>query len=303
MPKGLPRSLKASNRAKSPSLETVVNSLGSPALGTTTAVMAAFTDDGKYHRFYNAAAIYSSDVAKKVTATAGGTATDIKAIQVTVIGTDSADAPLTEALPAFTVDTAGSVTSVGSFKTITEIRIPAHDGTGATTSVGLSGGAVDAVIPAWTDKGVETRHKTATITNPAVPRNITATAGGTNTDVKAISPIVYGTNRNGESISETLPAFTVDTTGNVTGSKAFATITYFDLPPHDGTGATTAFGTGSKLGLPYKMAYDTLLAAFLGGTREATRPTVAVSATALESNTVSLSSALNASEVVVHLQV
>jgi hypothetical protein len=293
--KGLPRSLRGAQ-----GLEIKSVGLGSPAVGATTAVMAAFTDDAKFHRFYKGT-IWSSDVAKQITATFGGTAADIKAIQVIVIGTDAADAPLTESLPAATVNTAGSVTSVGSFKTITSIEIPPHDGTGATTSVGVSGAGVADVIPAFTDIGVAAVHVTATITNPVVPRNITATAGGTSADVKAIAVIVVGTNRAGAAISETLTAFTVNTTGTVTGNKAFATITYIDVPAHDGTGATTAIGTGAKLGLPYKFLRDPLVNAYLANVREATRPTVAVSATALESNTVTLSTALDGTAVVVDL--
>jgi hypothetical protein len=43
-------------------------------------------------------------------------------------------------------------------------------------------------------------------------------------------------------------------------------------------------------------------AAYLGGVLEGTPPTVATSATALESNTAQLSSALNGSEVVLDFQ-
>jgi hypothetical protein len=296
MGRGLKRSLSGRQGLEIKSL-----ALGSPALGAINAVMAAFTDNASYHRFYNAAAIWSSDVAKQITATFGGVAADIKAIGIVVVGTDGSDAPLTETLPVATVNTAGSVTSVGSFKTITSITIPAHDGTGATTSLGVYGAGASDVIAAWTDVGVQVIHKTATITNPAVPRNITATSAGTAADINDVQAIVYGTNRAGQSISETLPIFTENSGTTVVGDKAFATITYIDLPIHDGTGATTAFGTGAKIGLPYKLSRDTLVNAYLNGVREATRPTVAVSASALESNTVTLSSALAATPVIADL--
>lgn len=299
MSKGLARSLRAANRAASPTPEIISVGLGSPAVGAVNAAMAAFTDTGDYRRFYKATAIWSSDVAKKITATFGGTAADIKAIQVEVVGTDAAGDPLTESLPAATVNTAGTVTSVGSFKTITQITIPVHDGTAATTSLGVENGSTTAVIAAWTDKGVDTVHKTATITNPAVPRNLTATSAGTAGDIKAIQVIVHGTNRAGESISETLPVFTENSGTTVVGSKAFATITYIDIPVHDGTGATTAIGTGAKVGLHHKLTRDTVLNAYLNGVREGTRPTVAVSATALESNTITLSTALDGTAVIV----
>lgn len=293
MAHGLRRSLRK-NGVK----EIKTKSLGSPAVASTTGVMAAFTNDGSYHRFYPGATIWNSGgEAKRITATAGGVAADIKAIAVTVIGTDAADAPLTEALPVFTVNTAGQVTSVGSFKTITEIRIPVHDGTGATVSVGVSGRGDNEVIPAWTDQGVQTIHKTATITQPVVCRAMSATAGGTAGDIKAISVILTGKNRAGAAITETLPAFTVDSAGSVQGSKAFASIDYVDIPTHDGNGATTAIGFNEKLGLPEKLPTNQVLGAYLAGVKEATAPTVTASATALESNTVDLSSTLNGTEV------
>lgn len=269
------------------------------ALGVANGIMAAFTDNGAYHRFYKGTSIWSSDTAKRITATFGGTAADIKAVQVEIVGTDANGDPLTESLPAATVNTPGSVTSVGSFKTITQITIPVHDGTGATTSIGVYGEGAADVLAAWTDQGVDSVFKTATINNPAVPRNITATAGGTSADVKAIQPIIYGTNEDGDAINETLPAFTVNTTGIVNGSKSFKTITHIDLPVHDGTGATTAFGFGAKLGLGHKLARNTVLNAYLAGVKEGTAPTVAVSSTAIESNTFQLNSALDGSEVVV----
>ncbi len=157
-------------------------------------------------------------------------------------------------------------------------------------------GAVAAVHAAVTDNGSD-RTITTSITDPTCARNITATAGGTAADVKAISVIITGTNINNEVITETLPAFTVNTTGTVVGNKAFATVTSIFIPAHDGTAATTSIGTGAKLGLDHKLDLNTVEFAFLGGTKEGTAPTVTVSSTALESNTVSLNSALNGTAV------
>lgn len=152
---------------------------------------------------------------------------------------------------------------------------------------------------AVTDTGAD-QTVTTGITQPSVPRNITATAGGTSGDVKAIQVVITGTNYADEVITETLPAFTVNTTGSVTGSKAFKTVTSILIPAHDGTGATTAIGFGEKLGLPDKLPTNTVLLASLGGTKEGTAPTVTTSTTALESNTVDLNSALNSSEVAIY---
>lgn len=161
-------------------------------------------------------------------------------------------------------------------------------------------GTTTAVHAAVTDTGSQ-QVVTTGITNPDVPRNITATAGGTAGDIKAIQVIVAGTNAEDVAITETLPAFTVDTAGTVTGSKAFKTVTSITIPAHDGTGATTAIGVGAKVGLLRRLSRNTVIAAFLNGTKEGTAPTVAVSSSAIESNTVTLNSALAGTEVIVDL--
>lgn len=154
-----------------------------------------------------------------------------------------------------------------------------------------------AVHAAVTDNGAQQVVTTA-ITNPDGARNITATAGGTATDIKAIKVTIEGTNAAGATISEELPAFTVDTAGTKEGAKAFKTVTKITIPAHDGLGATTAIGFGEKLGLGVKLSRNSVLAAFLGGTKEGTAPTVAVSSTAVESNTIDLNSELDTEKTV-----
>lgn len=153
---------------------------------------------------------------------------------------------------------------------------------------------------ALTDTGVD-QIITTEITQPSTPRNITATAGGTITDIKAIEVIIEGTNFNDEVITETLPAFTVDTGGIVSGSKAFKTVTKITAPAHDGILATTSIGFGEKLGLPYKLTHNTVLATYLNNVKEATAPTVTTSDTVLESNTIDLNGALNGTVVDTYL--
>jgi hypothetical protein len=160
----------------------------------------------------------------------------------------------------------------------------------------------NAVHAAVTDTGVQVDVTTG-ITNPPCPRNITATAGGTAGDIKAIQVIITGTNANGDVITETLPAFTVDTAGTVVGAKAFKTVTNIRIPAHDGTGATTEIGFGDKLGLPDLLTSNTVLMATLGGTKEGTAPTVVADADELEKNTVDLNSALDGSAVEVFYMV
>jgi hypothetical protein len=177
-----------------------------------------------------------------------------------------------------------------------------NDGTG-TFIISKSLGSPDvggntSVRAAHTDTGAPV-VLTTNITNPPTPRNVTATAGGTAGDIKAIQVTVTGTNADGAVITEVLPVFTVNTAGTVVGSKAFATVTSVAIPAHDGTGATTAIGLGAKLGLGAHLGRNTVVAAYANGAKESTPPTVAVSATALESNTVTLATELEGNPVIV----
>jgi hypothetical protein len=176
---------------------------------------------------------------------------------------------------------------------IAHIEVPAASAVVANTT---------AVLAAVTSTAL-TQVITTGITNPAYARNITATAGGTAADIKAIQVIIEGTNMDNETITETLPAFTVDTAGTVAGAKAFRTVTKVTIPAHDGTGATTAIGFGEVLGIPYKLAHNSVLLAYHNNVREGTLPTVTTSATVLESNTFDLNTALNGSKVDVYLVV
>ena len=175
--------------------------------------------------------------------------------------------------------------------------VPAEHTWSATEAATASTTAVHAAV---TDTGTA-QTITTSITAPPCARNITATAGGTSADVAAIQVVITGTDMEGNVITETLPAFTVNTTGSVVGSKAFATVTSIYIPAHDGTGATTAIGFGDKLGLPYKFARNPVMRSFLGTTLEGTAATVAVSSSDLESNTVDLNSALNGTAVTVEM--
>ena len=141
-----------------------------------------------------------------------------------------------------------------------------------------------------------TQSVIANITNPAVPRNIKiiGNAAGILGDV-----VIKGTNYNGDAISETIAL-----NGNtaVEGTKAFRTVTEIDLPveTHAGTD-TVSVGFGEILGLPYKLAHNTVLVTYLNNVKEATAPTVTVDAAVLENNTLKLNSALNGSVVDTYL--
>ena len=72
---------------------------------------------------------------RNITATAVGTG-DIGAVAVTVYGTNIADQPISETLPAWTADAAATKAGVKAFKTITSVFLPSHDGTGVTVAIG-----------------------------------------------------------------------------------------------------------------------------------------------------------------------
>jgi hypothetical protein len=100
----------------------------------TAGVLAAVTDNGASQTIITG--FTQPPCARNITATAGGTAASIKAIQVVVTGTDINDEVITETLPVFTVDTAGTVVGSKAFKTVTSVVIPAHDAVTATTAIG-----------------------------------------------------------------------------------------------------------------------------------------------------------------------
>jgi hypothetical protein len=239
----------------------------------------------------------------RVSATAGGTAGDIRAESVVLTGTDHNGTTITETLTAFTVNTAGTINGEKVFSKITSVLFPAMDGTGATISIEETGSPraadTNAVATARTDTGASATVTTGTSINGLPePRNITATADGTPGDIRAEQVVITGTNENGSIISESLTAFTVNTTGTVTGTKVFDSVTSILYPAMDGTGATIAIGHGDLLGIGKQLKRNTILKTYLGGTIEGTAPTVLTDSTALESNTFDLNSALNSTQVI-----
>lgn len=170
----------------------------------------------------------------------------------------------------------------------------AHFQIAAASAIAASATAIHAAVALT----ASVQTVTTAITNPATPRNvsITGNASGITGNV-----VITGTNYNGDTITETI---VLNGTSTVSGAKAFASITSIALPAKTNTsGDTVSIGIGSALGLPYKLAHNTVLATFLDNTKEATAPTVATSATALESNTITLSSSLSGKAVDVYLMV
>lgn len=175
----------------------------------------------------------------------------------------------------------------------------AHLRWAATEAVAADANAVHAAIAASADTVVV---ETTDFVAPPCVRNISATVAATDVqNIKAVQVIVEGTNVAGDTITETLPAFTVNTAGTVVGAKAFATVTKVTVPAMDGVAVTVTIGFGAILGIPYKLSHNTLLAAYLNNVIEAQAATVTVSATAVESNTIALNSALDGHVVDVYV--
>jgi hypothetical protein len=137
------------------------------------------------------------------------------------------------------------------------------------------------------DVGARNVTVTQTITNAAEDTNGTIT--------------VTGTDLSGATISEEI----IPNGGaTVAGAKCFKTITSIVGAGWVVNGAdpdTITVGFGALIGLPDKLT-DTaqVLAASLNNVKEATAPTVTVSATVLASNTVDLNSALDGTPVKVY---
>lgn len=138
---------------------------------------------------------------------------------------------------------------------------------------------------------------------PDVPRNLVLTPDGTTGDVEAGTITITGTNIFNATITEDF-AVSANQSTATTGSKAFKTVTSVAFPANIESGGFAAhwsLGTGSKLGLKRCMANaGDVVQVLLGGAREGTYPTNAANSSAVASNTVSLSSALNGSDVIVY---
>ncbi|MEP0409166.1 hypothetical protein [Roseibium sp.] len=157
-------------------------------------------------------------------------------------------------------------------------------------------GASDDVLGDTAMAELETAEVTAFDGQPDVARNLTVKGNDSNV---AGDVVVEGYNHGGETITETIA---LSGTSVVAGDKAFAEITSVTLPVYDTADTERVrVGLGAKLGLPLKLSRNTVIHAYLDGAREGTAPTVAVSASAMESNTVTLDSALDGSDVIVDL--
>lgn len=139
---------------------------------------------------------------------------------------------------------------------------------------------------------------TSFVAQPDVPRNLVITPGGTTGDVESCVITVTGTNYNGATITENF-TFAANASTAQTGSKAFKTVSSVAFPADcesGGFAATWSMGWGEKLGLSHCMsAAGNIVFSTLNGAKEGTAPTMAASASAIESNTADFNGTMNGS--------
>ena len=231
---------------------------------------------------------------------------------VTVKGSNFAGEAISEEL---TLNGTANVDGAKAFKTVTEVDLPVQTHT-----------------PAAQTETQEYTHKAdagGTIT-------VTVTAAGMNGSPKAVALEVETDDPAIEVATKVVAALNADedvselfTASNVEGTSATVTLTANTPLANDGTlamafvdtdttgvtaGASTdgtagvpydkvSVGWCDKLGLPYKLVHNTILATYLDNTKETNPPTVTVNATDIQSNTIDLDSALNGKVVDAYLLV
>jgi hypothetical protein len=229
---------------------------------------------------------------------------------VVIEGTNYLDEDITETIA---LSGASAVDGLKAFKTITKITLPAETHAHAqqvetATVVGTVTGTGNASVVV-TCTGMTGSPKTISV---AVLENDTAAqvAGKIRTALAADAAVAALFNVSGESaavvLTRKVPAANI---ANLNMSIDNGTCTGLTTA---GTSADTTAGVAydtvsigfcDKLGLPYKLAHNTIDKAFLNNVLEGTAPTVTTSATAIESNTIKLASALNGTVVDAYLDV
>ena len=231
---------------------------------------------------------------------------------VVIAGTNYAGEAITDTIA---LDGTTSKPGTKAFKTVTSITVPAQTHTPAQQ------------VETATIVGTITKEGTATVTVTSalyeepvvmhVPVAVDDDASAVAEKIRAyIGPILADEfTVSGEGASVVLTAVAPaanDATLNIAVTNGTAEAPYGGcegLTPAETSDNTTpgvaadivTIGTTDILGLPYKLAHNTVLEAYLNNAKQAVAPTVTVSATALESNTVDLATALNGNAVDVYL--
>jgi hypothetical protein len=233
--------------------------------------------------------------------------------KVKITGTNFAGKVITEEIQA------NGTTAVDgnlAFRTVTKIELPIQDHTPAQQTETIqvtqgcsTAGDITVTITATTLLGEESRAQ-VTVTLSATEHDTaakvaTAIVEALNEDdvisavftasVTGVGEDTVTLTANEPAANDSSLAIAVDpgSTGMTVGSSTDGTSGI----PYD----KISVGWGDKLGLPYFLTHNTVLAAYLGGTKEANAPSVGVDADDLENNTIDLHSALNGTAVDIYL--
>ena len=193
-----------------------------------------------------------------------------------------------------------------AFKTVTKVTLPAQ------TNTPVKQVETIAATNECTTSGDITVTVTSALFADPVEVEVSLTDTGHDTEAK-VAAAVREALADDEEISEHFEVSGEDADIVLTAKLPAANDSTLDIAGTVGStgvtfGASTAttagvdfdkvsVGWNDKLGLPHKLARNSVLKAYLDNTVETTDPTVAVSATALESNTVDLHSALDGTKV------
>lgn len=230
------------------------------------------------------------------------------ATKVTIHGTNYAGEVISEEL---TLNGVTTVNGAKAFKTITQIDLPIQTHTPTqqveTQEYTHKAGAAGTITVTVTSAGATWSPKAVAL---EVEQDDTAIEVATKVvaalnDDEDIAAKFVASNENGSSATVSLTALVpaandgtlamafvdTDTTGVTAGASTNATAgVAYD---------TVVVGWNDILGLPFLMPFSTLIykSTFFNKTLEGTEPTITVSATAIESNTIDLNSALNGSQI------
>jgi len=223
---------------------------------------------------------------------------------VVIAGTNYAGEAITDTIA---LDGTTSKPGTKAFKTVTSITVPAQTHTpvqqvetativGTITTEGTATVTVTSalyeepvvmhVAVAVDDNASAVAEKIRAYIEPILEDEFTVSGEGASVVLTAVAPAANDDTLNIAFTNGTCEGLTPDATSDATTPG--------------GAADTVTIGTTDALGLPYKLAHNTVQAAYLNNTKDA-GPAVTVSATALESNTVDLNSALNGKAVDVYL--
>jgi hypothetical protein len=227
--------------------------------------------------------------------------------KVKITGTNFAGKVITEEIQAN-----GTTAKDGNlaFKTVTKIELPIQNNTPAAqtetitvTKAPENGGDITVTVTA---AALESPVSVTVTLNTTDHNDVTKTAAAIVTelndddDIKAAFTASYEAGvitltANEPAVDDETLAITVNAgeTGMTVGSSTDGT----PGAPYE----KISVGWGDKLGLPYFLTHNTVLAAYLGGTKEANAPSVSVDADDLENNTIDLHSGLNGTAVDIYL--